>query len=106
MPRAQRICIEPGCSTPCSSTRCPTHAREYEAKRGTNKERGYDYRFRKASKQAKANATHCDECGRPFTASNPATGGHRRAVRNGGSTDEGIVAQCRECNYGWRRTGL
>lgn len=85
---------------------CEVHAKEYEAERGTNKERGYDSRFRKASNEAKAKATHCSECGTRFTPANPATGGHSRAVRRGGSTDDGIVAQCRRCNYGWRRTGL
>ncbi len=85
---------------------CNAHAQEYEAQRGTNKERGYDYKFRKASKAAKNNATHCPRCGVEFTASNPATGGHRVAVRRGGRTADGIEAQCRRCNYGWRRTGL
>lgn len=107
MPRAGKVCSRSGC--PAKATfrgMCPTHAREYEARRGTNAQRGYDYAFRKASAEAKAKATHCAECGDQFTASNPATGGHVRAVRHGGSTSDGITAQCRRCNLGWRRTGL
>jgi hypothetical protein len=85
---------------------CPTHAREYEQGRGSSSARGYDYKFRKESKRTKRNATHCSQCGMPFTSDNPATGGHSKAVRDGGTTADGIEAQCRRCNYGWRRTGL
>lgn len=104
MPKAMRICAN--CTAPTRTTRCALHQREYEQARGTSTQRGYGSKFQRASKQAKANATHCVECGQPFTPDNPATGGHRAAIRNGGSLDEGIVAQCRRCNYGWRRTGL
>ncbi len=85
---------------------CPAHAREYEEARGTKAQRGYDAAFQRASREAKASATHCAECGALFTPSNPATGGHSRAVRHGGSAHHGVVAQCRRCNYGWKRTGL
>jgi hypothetical protein len=78
----------------------------YEADRGSAAQRGYGYAHRKAAARAKADATHCTQCGTPFTADNPATGGHLKAIRNGGSAGDGIEAQCRRCNYGWRRTGL
>ncbi len=106
MPRALHVCKAKGCTELVSTARCETHAREYEAQRGSSARRGYGHAYRKATSRATRNATHCSSCGEPFTENNPATGGHVRAIRNGGSTRDGIVAQCRRCNYGWRRTGL
>lgn len=93
-------CGQPGTSmcTPCSRRRARA--------RGTTTQRGYGHAYQKAAEVAKKNATHCPECGAAFTPNNPATGGHVTALREGGSLSDGIVAQCRSCNYGWRRTGL
>lgn len=106
MPRARRVCREHGCHETTTSTRCAECQRKYEAQRGSAAKRGYGHAHRKATARAKAKVTHCARCGLPFTADNPATGGHIKAVRNGGSVHDGIEAQCRRCNYGWRRTGL
>ena len=44
MPRGWRPCPKPGCPvpTPPSQRYCDEHVAEYEAKRGTASERGYD----------------------------------------------------------------
>jgi len=111
MARAGRIC--PGyagerCTEVLSPsiTRCPTHALAYERARGSAARRGYGARHRHATRHATEGATNCTSCGEAFTPANPATGGHRRALRHGGTLAHGIEAQCRRCNYGWRRSGL
>lgn len=106
MARAKRVCREDGCGEPTTSTRCTARQRKHEAERGSAAQRGYGHAHRKATAAAKANATHCTRCGTPFTPDNPATGGHRVAVRHGGTSHDGIEAQCRRCNYGWRKSGL
>ncbi len=110
MARARRICAHPQCTEPVYSARCTTHEREFqqqrEKQRGTAAQRGYGHDHRKLTEAALKNATRCSECGQRFTSSNPATGGHVIARRRGGSSADGIVAQCARCNYGWRRTGL
>lgn len=45
MPRAKRICGRPGCPKPVAKRYCTQHDAEYEAKRGTKKERGYGADF-------------------------------------------------------------
>ena len=50
--------------------------------------------------------TRCVICGQPFTEDNPMTGGHKVAIRNGGTSADGLEAQCRRCNYAWRSNGL
>lgn len=89
-----------------SGSRCPTHARAYEVARGLPAQRGYGREHRRATARAVRGATHCPKCGSPFTKDNPATGGHVVARRRGGDVAQGIEAQCRRCNYGWRKTGL
>jgi hypothetical protein len=71
--------------------------------RGNPEARGYDREYRAARDRAKVGATHCVTCGEAFTEDNPATGGHVKAIRDGGTTADGIEAQCRRCNYGWRK---
>jgi hypothetical protein len=101
-----RVCIEDGCPVLTRSTRCHEHERAKDKARGTRQERGYDYAFEQAKLQPEyANATHCAECGKPFTEGNPKTGGHSVAIREGGRGSK-VVPHCRRCNYGWRRTGL
>lgn len=106
MPRAMRVCCEPECGEVTTLTRCAACQREHEAQRGSATRRGYGHKHRKAASKAKASATECARCSQPFTRDNPATGGTFKAVRNGGSARDGIEAQCRRCNYGWRRSGL
>jgi hypothetical protein len=101
------VCSTPGCPTiHPGKGRCPTHAREYEQARGTAAQRGYGHQHRTQGDAAIKGATHCANCGQPFTTDNPVTRGHVDAVRDGGTSDGGYAAQCRRCNYGWRATGL
>jgi hypothetical protein len=88
------------------SGRCPTCERQRDAERGTRQQRGYDADFERAKRDPDyLAATHCVECGEPFTEANPKTGGHSIALREGGKGSK-ILPHCRRCNYGWRRTGL
>lgn len=94
------------CGSPTSGTRCTEHERARDASRGTASQRGYDAKYEQQKRAPEyVNATHCIECGQPFTADNPKTGGHSVALRHGGKGSE-VVPQCRRCNYGWERTGL
>lgn len=84
-------------------SRCPA----CKAARAAGRSGAYDWEYEKAAKEAKRRAgTHCPRCNEPYTADNPPTGGHMVPVREGGTTADGVEAQCRRCNYGWRRTGL
>lgn len=88
--------------------RCPTClARDEQGRdqrRGTTDQRGYGWAYQQARAKAVPGQTHCATCGEPFTEDNPATGGHVRDRRAGGTLEHGIKAECRLCNYGWRRT--
>lgn len=80
MPRAKRICPKPGCPNVVAGRYCPHHNREYEAKRGTKKERGYDARFqelrRRAVDQVEAGGVSCWRCGQPIPPGSPFDMGH------------------------------
>jgi hypothetical protein len=92
-------CLVCGCPTG-GRARCPAHPR------GTTTQRGYDASFEKAKRTtAYRLATHCATCGDPFSPDNPKTAGHVVAVRRGGDARDGVIPQCQDCNYGWRRTG-
>lgn len=105
MPRAKRVCSTPGCPVLTDGGRCQEHTRQADRARGTFRQRGYDAAYDRARRKALAGATHCATCHQPFTPDNPATGGHVKAMRDGGTTADGIKPECRRCNYGWRRTG-
>jgi hypothetical protein len=49
----KRTCPIPGCPAliPTTARYCPTHAREYEARRGTPTQRGYDRAHRRLRRQ-------------------------------------------------------
>lgn len=99
-----RVCSVSGCPELQRETKCPTHRREAEQRRGSRQARGYDANFeRDKQRPGYANATRCETCGQPFTTENPKTAGHRIAIREGGK-GSGIKPECRRCNYGWRRT--
>lgn len=66
---------------------------------------GADYQ-RESARVRREAGTHCPRCGRPYTPDNPPTAGHLVAVREGGTLEEGLEAQCRKCNFGWKKTGL
>ena len=87
------------CGAVSSEPRCAKHRRPARQKRG------YDAEYERALRApAYLAATKCATCHEPFTADNPKTGGHVKAIRNGGTTADGIIPQCARCNYGWRRT--
>lgn len=85
-----------------AGTRCPSCTR---AHRGTTTERGYGHDYQVALAQLHDDPkrpTHCPTCEQPFTADNPATGGHTVKPRDGGTPAE-LELECRRCNYGRRR---
>lgn len=83
---------------------CATHSKE--TGRPSRQDRGYDADYDAALRSpAYLAATHC-ACGRKFTKWNPKTGGHVKPVRAGGTAADGVVAECRKCNLGWRRDGV
>lgn len=84
-------------------SRCPA----CEQRKRAAHDAAYGPDYQRARAEAVANAgERCPNCGQPYTESNPPTGGHRVPVREGGTTQDGVVAQCRRCNYGWKKTGL
>lgn len=89
-----------GALVPAGTQRCAGCAQKHELKRGRPAARGYDTAYRRAREKALDGATHCFRCGEPFTAENPATGGHLVAIADGGTVADGIAAECRLCNYG------
>lgn len=92
-------CGRPG----CKGSRCPSCQGIKDRAHAAT----YDWEYEKARNEAVAAAgERCPRCNRPYTADNPPTGGHAVPARQGGSTADGIEAQCRDCNYGWKRTGL
>jgi hypothetical protein len=105
-----RVCSLPGCPTQfqdrTKSGRCPAHRTEFEQQRGSSTARGYGQEHRTAGNAAIEGATHCTNCGQPFTANNPAQRGHKIAIRNGGTAADGYEPHCRACNLAWQRTGL
>lgn len=105
MPRAKHVCTEPGCPELTTTGRCTQHRAQQDRARGNRHARGYDSTYVTARTAALAGAETCQTCGEPFTPDNPATGGHTVPQREGGTTAHGIKAECRRCNYGWRKTG-
>lgn len=103
MPTALRKCPAPGCTQLTTGGHCEQHRRNYERARGTFTQRGYDAAYKRARTQALAKATTCWKCGCEFTPDNPATGGHVKDIRAGGTLAHGIKAECRRCNYGRRQ---
>lgn len=101
----RRPCLDCQRLTDRTDSRCPDCARAKELRRGRRQQRGLGADYNRARQAALVGATHCATCGRPFTAADPATGGHVVARRHGGSTADGIRPECRACNYGWERTG-
>jgi len=86
------------CGTITDQARCPKH------RRPPRQQRGYDAEYEAALRDPEyVAATHCGTCHQPFTKDNPKTGGHRVAIRDGGTTADGVFPQCADCNYGWRR---
>jgi 5-methylcytosine-specific restriction protein A len=57
------FCATPGCPAilPRGTTRCPAHARQYDLQRGSAKERGYDSRWNKFSRDWRKRHPLCGE---------------------------------------------
>jgi hypothetical protein len=100
-----RPCLDCRRLTTRSDSRCPTCASIRNRQRGTRQQRGLGRDYDRARERALTGATHCATCGQPFTPDNPATGGHVKARRHGGTTADGIKPECQRCNYGWEKTG-
>lgn len=100
-----RPCLDCGTLTARPDSRCERDASARERQRGRRQQRGYDRQYELEREQTLAGATHCATCGEAFTTDNPATGGHKVAIRDGGTTADGIKPECRRCNYGWQKTG-
>ena len=80
MPRAKKVCTQPGCAQPTAKSYCTTHTRERDKARGTKAERGYgaDYqaeRKRWATHVATGNV-RCWRCGELLPANSPFHLGH------------------------------
>lgn len=86
--------------------KCPDCRAESEKVRGSRHQRGYGYAHVVAGNAALAGVTECAVCGSTFSEENPATRGHKVAIRNGGTPADGYQAECQRCNYGWSSTGL
>lgn len=75
MARAKRICPKPGCPKPAAGRYCPEHNREYEQKRGTARQRGYDARHDAARRTwaalVRGGGVHCARCHGPIDPAEP-----------------------------------
>lgn len=80
MARAKRICPKPGCPHPVNKRYCADHNREYEAKRGTSTQRGYDSKHQSLRKQWRQRidrgGVSCASCGLPIHPQAPFDLGH------------------------------
>lgn len=86
MPRASRVCSEPGCPVILTGSvyRCPTHQREADQRRGSPSTRGLGREHRRRTRDLLTTATVCAVCGRPPTEGDPLTGDHVIPVSRGG----------------------
>ena len=70
----KRVCPKPGCPTliPAGTRYCPTHAREYETRRGSRQARGYDTRHDRmrrtlVNRMNAGETIRCIDCGMKLT---------------------------------------
>lgn len=70
MARAKRICPKPNCPKVVNKRYCVEHEQEYEAKRGTKRQRGYDAQFNRTRKwwepRVELGLVDCWRCGKPL----------------------------------------
>ncbi len=103
-----RPCLEPGCPELArKGPRCPAHTiahqRDYDQRRGSPLQRGFDAEYARNRKIVLANAVSCAVCGELFTIDSPATCGHVIARVDGGSNElSNLRPECRRCNFGRR----
>lgn len=72
MPRAPRVCRQPGCPELVAAGYCTEHAREHERRRGSREARGYARPHRKLraviAQQVASGQAVCHLCGYPIRA--------------------------------------
>jgi hypothetical protein len=66
-----KVCLEPGCPTLSTRTRCPEHDRAKDRARGTRQQRGYDnahdtLRATYQRRMDRGETFHCWRCGDPI----------------------------------------
>lgn len=75
MPRALKVCAQPGCATPTAKSYCTQHTRERDKARGTTTQRGYGAAHQRARQQAKpaveAGQVLCARCRQPIAPGEP-----------------------------------
>jgi hypothetical protein len=91
-----RPCIEAGCPALTNRTRCTTHERLRERRRGTPSQRGYDSRHQAARLALKAMLP--DECGYGCGTWLLPDGDWVAAHVQDGNPSAGWIAACRTCN--------
>ncbi|GLZ62863.1 hypothetical protein Misp05_64390 [Micromonospora sp. NBRC 107095] len=106
MPRAMRVCSQPGCPVLTNSGRCDQHRREADQARGSRQQRGYD----KAHERERARWRPNVERGEVDCAAPTCVMGTRRIMPGQawdlGHTDDRTTWRGPEhapCNRGWRR---
>lgn len=99
MPR-MKVCPKPGCPVLIPATRryCPEHARDYEQRRGSRQQRGYDatHNRLRAAWQARIDAgetIHCATCPTIIT-------GHAWDLGHNHTSGGYLGPQCIPCNRG------
>lgn len=80
MPRAAKICAQPGCPAITTGSYCTKHAREKDKARGTPEQRGYGHAHRQHRKKYlpahAAGTLTCWRCKKPIAPTEPWDLGH------------------------------
>lgn len=75
MPRAKKVCAQPGCPRPAAGSYCTEHTRERDKARGTTTQRGYGATHQRARQQIKpaveAGQVTCARCFKPIAPGEP-----------------------------------
>jgi 5-methylcytosine-specific restriction protein A len=90
---SMKPCLD--CGVPASGSRCRRHQREYERRRGTPAERGYDETWRLNVRVAITAQPFCSSC----RSTTDLTGDHIVPLSRGGTNRaDNIRVLCRSCN--------
>ncbi len=94
--RPLRPCLEPGCPTLTSRSRCAVHERTSTRNHGgvPAARRGYDAEYRRARAEAIAAQPWCSECGSSFNL----TADHVVPLSQGGDPHGLLRVLCKACN--------
>ena len=71
-----------------------------DRQRPSRQERGLDAEYERERRVVLKDATHCERCGRPFTATRRPTAGHVIPRVQGGGSRGNLQPECSACNYG------